>query len=957
MDHPPETPEAIEFGRFRVLPHRRELVAGSRPLELGARAYDVLMALIDASGAVVSKDDLMTRVWPDRIVEENSLQAQISALRRAFAADRDLIRTIAGRGYQFTGEIRKVAAGLDATAYSGALQPTVAPSRPPTNLPEPVSDLIGRDVELDEIAELSASHRLVTLVGAGGIGKTRLCSETVWRLLPRFKDGVWFTELAPLSDPAHVTLTAATALGLDLAAGTMTLERIVNALGSRQLLLVLDNCEHVVDAAAQMAEALLRANPGTRVIATSREPLRAEGEWVYPVPPLAVPTEGSSADEDPLRYGAVQLFVERARAAMPHFSPDAGVAAAIAGICRRLDGMPLAIELAAARAAALGIEGLAARLDDRFRLLAGGRRTAMPRHQTLRATLDWSYELLTEPERVVLRRLSIFAGAFSLRAASAVASTDEVAAAEVVDCVANLVAKSLVTADASGAGVRYRLLETTRAYALEKLVQTGEFDIAARRHAAYYLDLFAGAEAEAETRPTDEWLADYAPRLDNVRAALDWAFSPSGDRSLGIGLTISSVPLWFQLSLMEECRGRVERALASIESSPAQRSKMRLYAALGASLMYTKGPVPETGAAWTRALELAETLGDVTVQLSALWGLSFYRSISSEHRTELALAQRFCSVAANRVDTADSRVGDRMMGTSLHYLGDQINARQHIERMLARSTPSIDRVRLYRFQFDQVSAARCIYAHVQWLQGFPDQAVRTSQNSVEGAEASGHALSLCNALAQAACPIAMFVGDLAAAEHWITMLIEHAKRHALAVWQIWGRCWMGALQIKRGEIVTGLPLLRAALDELCRTGYVLRYTGFLGMFAQGLGGAGQVPRGLTTLAEAFERSERGHGRWCMAELLRIKGELLLLEGAPNAAAAAEDHFRQALDWARRQGALSWELRCAISLARLWHRQARRNEARELLAPVYDRFTEGFATADLGAATALLADLR
>ncbi len=247
-------------------------------------------------------------------------------------------------------------------------------------------------------------------------------------------------------------------------------------------------------------------------------------------------------------------------------------------------------------------------------------------------------------------------------------------------------------------------------------------------------------------------------------------------------------------------------------------------------------------------------------------------------------------------------------------------------------------------------------AHVLWLQGYPEQAVRTSQSSVEGARASDHALSLCNALAQAACPIALFVSDLVAAEHWVAMLIEHSERHALAVWQILGRCLKGVLLIRRGEGAAGLPLLQAALEELGRTGYVLRYTVFLGVLAEGLGGAGQVAEGLMAIGEALARSERGGGRWNMAELLRIKGELLLMEGAHNAAVAAEDHFQQALDWARRQGALSWELRCTTSLVRLWRDQARSDGTRELLSSVYDRFTEGFATADLRAAKALIEDL-
>src|ERR1700680_3877011 len=335
MMNPVQAPAAIEFGRFSVLPHRRELLVEGRPLELGGCAFVVLMVLIDASGAVVSKDALVSRVWPDRIIEENSLKHQISALRRVFAADRDLIHTIAGRGYQFTGEIRAVSAAPDGQASAGMPQPTYMPSHPPTNLPEAVSELIGRDVELAEILDLSASHRLVTLTGAGGIGKTRLGFAVARHLLSRLADGVWVVELAPLSDPELVPVAIATALGLELASGTASPLSVANALRSKQLMLVLDNCEHVIDAAARMAEALLRANPAARVIATSRELLRVQGEWVYPVPPLAVPAEGSPESEDPLRYGAVRLFVERARAATPYFSRRARLLAAISGDCCR----------------------------------------------------------------------------------------------------------------------------------------------------------------------------------------------------------------------------------------------------------------------------------------------------------------------------------------------------------------------------------------------------------------------------------------------------------------------------------------------------------------------------------------------------------------------------------------------------------------------------------------------
>src|SRR5437899_1139074 len=404
----PEHEAAIEFGRFRVVRHRRELLVDGQPVELGGRAFDTLVALIDAHGTVLGKDDLISRVWPDRVVEENNLQAQISLLRKAFGSDRDLIRTVAGRGYQFTGEIRATAA----TAAAAMLSPA-------TNLPETVSELIGREAELRDGMDLVAKHRLVTLVGPGGIGKTRLGLEVARHLLPRFPDGVFFAELGPLSSPELVRATVATALGLTLGSGTVSHNSIAAAVGTKQLLLVIDNCEHLIEAAAGMVEALLRTSPAASLLATSREPLRASGEYVYRVPPLAVPAEDNQDIEDVLTYGAVRLFVSRAQAAEPEYVPHVRLAAAMAAICGRLDGIPLAIELAATRIVAFGVDGVAGRLHDRFRLLTGGSRT-LPRHQTMRATLDWSYELLSESEPVSLRRVGVCVGAFTLDAATAV---------------------------------------------------------------------------------------------------------------------------------------------------------------------------------------------------------------------------------------------------------------------------------------------------------------------------------------------------------------------------------------------------------------------------------------------------------------------------------------------------------------------------------------------------------
>jgi predicted ATPase/DNA-binding winged helix-turn-helix (wHTH) protein len=537
-----EAPVSLAFGRFEVSPHRRELLADGQPVKLGGRAFDVLMALIEDCGAVISKDELMARVWSDRIVEENNLQTHISALRAALGPERGLIRTVSGRGYQFAGEVRTISAPANGCASAPVPVPSEAVP-PPTNLREPVSELIGRDDDVRQILGHAAEHRLVTLTGTGGIGKTRLALAAARELRSSFADGVWVAEFSPLADPSLVPSAIAAAIGLELGPGEVSAQRLAQALSGRRLLLVLDTCEHVIAAAASVAETILRAGASVHIIATSREPLRADGEQIYPVPPLAVP---AADDEDPEQFSAVRLFAARSRAGGAQLAEDRHVLSLTAAICRQLDGIPLAIELAAARTVALGIEELAARLSDRFQLLTGGRRTALPRHQTLRATLDWSYRLLTETERVVLRRLTVFSGDFSLEAASAVVADADLAARDVVDGLSSLIAKSLVAAKVDGAA-RFWMLDTTRAYALEKLVDGDEREQLARRHAEYVRDHFERAASALKAAPTADTLDDHRGAIDNLRAALDWAYSPDGDDAIGAQLNAAAAPFWARL--------------------------------------------------------------------------------------------------------------------------------------------------------------------------------------------------------------------------------------------------------------------------------------------------------------------------------------------------------------------------------------------------------------------------
>ena len=926
-------------------------------MPVGGRAFAIIEALVQSTGGLVTKSDLMERVWPGAIVEENTLQVHISAVRKALGSQRGLLKTELGRGYRLLGTwaVRQNGTSTGPVRPEPALPLPDQPLR--TNFPATAPELLGRVGAAQHLHDLLSAYRAVTLTGPGGIGKTALALESARTLFPSFQGDGWFVELASLRDPALVPSAVAGVVGLNLSGNQISAELVARAIGERKLLLVLDNCEHVIDAAAGLTETIMRLCPHTTVLATSREVLRIEGEYVYRVPPLSVPPHHQGEPSQVLGHSAVELFIARTRALDSDFSPRGEDLSAIAAICRHLDGIPLAIELAAARAAMLGTLQVASRLDDLFALLTSGRRTALPRQQTLRATLDWSYGLLPEVEATVLRHLAVFAGDFSLEASIAVAG--DPAAPRVVDDLANLVAKSLIVADLRSGPAQYRLLDTTRLYALEKLRESGEFRQAARRHAEYYRDFFAKAEAESETRPQAEWLAAYGRHIDNVRAGLDWAFSSDGDPQIGVALTVAAVPLWTQLSLLDECRERVERALASLggDEAATARPRMQLSAALAWSLMYGVGRAREAGHAWATTLKLADRLDDRDYRLRALWGSCIDQFNNGEFRSALEFARRFAGLVANSTDAIDLMMADRILATALHYLGDQKRARHHIDRVLAQLTALEKQPQIVRFRFDLRVSTHYFQARILWLQGFADQALRVVEHNIEEGHAIGHALTFCSVLGQGACPIAFLAGDLDAAARYGAMLLDHTERHPVRLWHLWARCFNGMVMVKRGDIAGGLNVLRRELERAGEAKFLPRFLLPLGELAACLGENGEVTQGLATVNETLARCKTRDEGWYLAELLRIQGELLLRQAADRSISAAEDCFHEALEVAREQGALFWELRGALSLARLRSTQGRQDDVMQILAPVYDRFTEGFETADLCAARTMLEGLR
>jgi predicted ATPase/DNA-binding winged helix-turn-helix (wHTH) protein len=439
---------AISFGPFRLVPSQQLLLEDGKPVRLGSRALDILIALAERPNELVSKEDLIARVWPDTFVEEGNLRVHIATLRRTLGdgqAGKRYVANIPGRGYRFVAPV-----SLSAEQQE---PPTPPPSAAPRtyDLPAPLTRMLGRDDIVNSLISQLLQRRFITLVGPGGIGKTTVALAVADRSTASYPDGVRFVDLAPLTDPLLVPSALAFVLGLAIRSDN-PIPGLVALLRDKKMLLVLDSCEHVIDAAASLAEQVLRGAPGVHILTTSREALRARGERVQRLGPLPVPavSAGLTAAEA-MTYPAVQLFVERATESLDTFELTDADARVVADVCRRLDGIALAIELAAGRVDAFGVRGLAAHLDDRFRLLTQGRRTALPRHQTLSATLDWSYEFLPESERVVQRRLAVFAGGFTLDAAQAIAASTDIDAADLADQVANLVAKSLVTADVGNA--------------------------------------------------------------------------------------------------------------------------------------------------------------------------------------------------------------------------------------------------------------------------------------------------------------------------------------------------------------------------------------------------------------------------------------------------------------------------------------------------------------------------
>jgi len=741
------TERTVAFGPFRLSLRQRVLLEAGKPVRVGSRALDLLIALLERPGQLLSKDELISRVWPTTHVAEGNLKFQIANLRRALGdgqEGRRYLESSSGRGYRFVADVTVV----NDTAPS---PPASMPRASKHNLPPRLTPLIGRDDLVAKLASRLPAQRLITVVGPGGIGKTSVAIATAEQLIGAYEDGVWSVDLGRLADPAFVRSAIAAALRISMNPED-PLETLVAALRDARLLLVLDNCSHVIDAVAGLVVAIMRTAPSVHILATSREPLRVEGEHIYRLGPLECPpaSERLTAAEA-LRFSAVQLFVDLAAASHSGFELRDEDAPLVGEICRRLDGIPLAIELAAARADVLGVHGLAARLENVLQVLTGGHRMALPRHRTMRAALDWSYGLLTPPEQMVFSRLAVFAGGFTLEAAATVASDATHSQEQIIDLVLELATKSLVAADADLLEPRFCLTEATRAYAIERSTERGEHTQLAPRHAMYFLKLF-GALSRADAK-FDEASAALALEINNLRTALSWAFGRHGDLLIGISLVASSVPVWLSMSLMGEWHGWAERAIPALDEAKLRGTseEMKLQMALGISFQLVMNRASEAHAALARALELADRLGDTDYQLRVLHTFWIYHMRVGEVRTALALARRASAVAAPLADTVSLATSEWMLGISEHWVGEHRAARRRLEEFLQYQQAVPRSYFLHSAGFDLYVVARYTLAHTLWIQGYPDQAMETLRATLDEARRLKNPVSLCSALAFGGC--------------------------------------------------------------------------------------------------------------------------------------------------------------------------------------------------------------
>ena len=905
------------FGAFEFFPTRSVLLKEGQRVRIGSRALALLRALVENPGRFLPNDHLMAAGWPGTTVEETNLRVQMTALRRLLGHEFEgspYISNAPGRGYALT------ASTFVAADAPQAARPTAKAHARPIGLPVSLSPIIGREEVERTVRERLSTRRLVSIVGPGGIGKTRLAIEVGWTMASASALRTVFVNLAPLAADGSVPGAIAVALDVDLSSAPVPLDATLERLRECETLLILDNCEHVIDAGAEVVERLLRSVPDLTILVTSREPMRVEGEVVVRLAGLDVPDDEAG---DALGYAAVELFVECA-AAHGDFSMERPEdLSLVAQICRRLDGIPLAIELAAARVGQVGLEDLARHLESQLSLLSEGRRTSLPRHRTLHATLEWSYASLAPDEQDLLCQLAVFRSPFTVGAAQEVAGLQPV---EAMTLLSSLVNKSLIVTSSQQGQVRYRLLDTTRTFADEKLSLRPDQNHVRRRHASHLLEQFSAATSGEQAR-------DLGSAADDVRKALAWSISGDGDPRLGARLAVASAPMWSRLSLLKEYAVLLNQLAQDLTENAGfeRRELLPLYAIIHHAHYNAVGLAPTIQRMVGEGLDLARQESDERHELLFLYNLFGTRMTQGRYEEAHSYAVQFADVAARLGDVAQQAIGHRVLGLTLWRKGNLGAAIESSETALGSLAAAQHRPVGQSLLYRQSVTSRASHSNILWLSGQPDAALSLARDAVEAGLADDLA-GLCYALAMTIVPLAFWTGDVALAAQYTGILIEQSRKSHFGHWLFWGRCYEALLsRVERR--------LAGPNDYLDRNAAQVE-----GLQAHILGTiVDELPHGLRA-----PPAEGNH--WAQPELLRRRAIVTNARGHEQAALLLLD---ESLAAARSIGTRAWELRAATTAAEILLSKGEFSQARRLLEPVHSSFTEGHGTQDLRRAAAVL----
>ncbi|NMN06839.1 MULTISPECIES: winged helix-turn-helix domain-containing protein [unclassified Novosphingobium] len=918
----------MRFGPFCLLPDSGLLLRHDEPVRLGSRAAEILVLLVSNAGDLVTKADIIDKIWPDTIVVEANLSVHMSALRRALDDDSvstPYIVTVPGRGYRF---VAPVIVESNSAPHAGT------DSDRPSNLPLLMTRLIGRSDIIDSLRSKLPTQRLTTIVGTGGVGKTALALNVAEQELSRWQDGVWIVDFAALTDATLVPSAVATVLGLEVRSSN-PMPAIISALSEKQMLLLFDNCEHVIEAVATIAYGILQSARSVSILATSREPMTIPIETVLRLEPLGVPPEHELVGaREALHYSAIQLLCERARSVDGEFTLADDDALAASLICRKLGGVPLAIEFASALVPIFGLKGLSTRLDDRLRLLSDGHRNVLPRHRTLTAALDWSYQLLDQQDQRIFRQLAVFSGGFTIEAAAAVAGVGEDTV--VAEIIARLVRKSLVTPDLRNSRLRFRLLETTRAFAIGALDRAGDTLEANRRHAEYFARALHGA---GEFAPASENHVPFVLELDNIRAALRWATSPEGDIAVALAIGAGALPIWFGLSLLTECGTRMNALMEGLD--PALRESpygAAIDIAIQATEIFTVGARDTSYQDWTERQQSAMDRDQLLERVRLLLGRWTYNIRMPDYALADQQARELESLAlltdiANPDDVPLAFLVDRAhlgataswaRGTTVHHIGDLAAARDYLQKFLVEETPAMRAFFMTITGFDRRSDVYGLLSIAKCLQGDVAEGLADAETAITEARSTKKALPICEALQWSCFTMLLMNQPVAVVTPLVDEMMNTAKNHSLFSHYGVALCLKGCLAAASGRHESAVDRLKAGLSQLESAHYGPFDPFFVGVVATSLMTLGRITEARDSVSE-FEQRRVTHNGFCGPEYSRRKALLSVLSGNP---AAAEAELRAAREEAVRQGAQLWHLRAGSDLAAFYEGRQRTSEARQ-----------------------------